>query len=243
MKTYTFVSDQSLFLALFLALVYFQSPNIKEVAEINTQYPVENALKATVKIQSIYHEDGVPVMETGSGAFISEDGLIVTNYHVIDQAEQISVLDYTGKRYEVKVLKTNPQADLALIKIQVQSQAFFTLGQSKRLKLGEVVFAIGSPLNLDFSLTSGIVGAFDRQPKVIAHSERQEHFIQTDVPINSGCSGGPLLNAAGELVGINTAIASKSGRFEGYSFAIPAEFIQEFLQKKFLATKGNILKG
>lgn len=188
------------------------------------------ALAATVKVESVLEDDGLRVSKTGSGALISPEGLIVTNYHNIGQARHITVAQYDGSSQLAVMVAAEPQKDLAFLKIEGNNLDCFQLGDSGMLQLGEPVYTIGNPAGLDFTLTSGIVSAFNRKLDVIHYPSRKEAFIQTDAPINSGCSGGPLLNRKGELVGVNTALGGHSGHFEGYSFAQPVEMVKELLK-------------
>jgi serine protease Do len=190
----------------------------------------ESALEATVKIETTFEEDGVKISKKGSGVLVSEDGLIVTNYHNIGRAQLIEATYYNGTSQAALLVLADPRTDLAFLRVEGERFPHIRRGNSKALQLGERVFAIGNPHDLDFSLTSGVVSAFNRKLTVIRHPNPLESFIQTDVPINPGCSGGPLLNKAGELVGINTAIVGRSGHFEGYSFAQPVEMVSELIE-------------
>ena len=173
--------------------------------------------------------DGIALK--GAGALISPKGLIITNYHNINEAQTIEVTLYDGRRLPACLLEYNDRWDLALLRIEDEGLPYIKMGNSRSVNIGQHVYAVGNPRKLDFTLTSGIVGALGRQLDVINHVNPVEHFIQTDVVINPGCSGGPLMNAKGELIGINTAISTRSGRFEGYSFAQPVDMVKVLLNE------------
>jgi serine protease Do len=161
---------------------------------------------------------------TGSGFIISEDGYIVTNRHVVAGADQITVVMKDRKSYDAKLIGQDPQTDVAVLKVDGKNFPAVALGDDDRLRIGEWVLAIGNPLGLDFTVTAGIVSAKGRGSQdvpVNTGATSITDFIQTDAAINPGNSGGPLVNIRGEIVGINTAIASGTGRYEGYGFAIP----------------------
>ncbi|MFI3318587.1 MAG: Do family serine endopeptidase [Rikenellaceae bacterium] len=163
----------------------------------------------------------------GSGVIISEDGYVVTNNHVVDGASSLKVNLYDGRSYEAEVIGTDPNTDIALVKIDAKDLPTIPFGSSDALRLGEWVLAIGSPLNLQSTITAGIVSAKARQLDVIAEEFRVESFIQTDAAVNPGNSGGALVNAHGELVGINTLIMSQTGSYVGYSFAVPETIVKK----------------
>lgn len=157
----------------------------------------------------------------GSGVIVSADGYILTNNHVIDRAGAISVMTSDNRKFTAKIVGTDPRTDLAVLKIDAKGLKPIAFGDSEKLRVGEWVLAIGSPLgqNLARSVTQGIVSAKGRVNVGLAD---YEDFIQTDAAINPGNSGGPLVNIGGELVGINTAIASRTGGFDGIGFAVPS---------------------
>jgi serine protease Do len=189
-----------------------------------------------------------PQMASGSGVIISPDGYIVTNNHVVAKAEKIQVVTNDHRQFEAKVIGTDPNTDLALIKIEGNGLPIVKLGNSDAVRVGEWVLAVGNPFKLNSTVTAGIVSAKGRQINIIGHDEdnddnpfpvRQqdnptlkkgiESFIQTDAAINPGNSGGALVNTAGELIGINAAIASHTGSYEGYGFAIPINLAKKVL--------------
>ncbi len=162
-----------------------------------------------------------PVMGFGSGVIVSGDGYIVTNNHVIQGMDEIEVVLNDKRSFTAEVIGTDRSTDLALLKIEADDLHFLKYGDSDILKLGEWVLAVGNPYNLTSTVTAGIVSAKARDLNILQDQLRIEAFIQTDAAVNPGNSGGALVNTFGELVGINTAIASRTGAFTGYSFAIP----------------------
>jgi serine protease Do len=176
----------------------------------------------------------------GSGFLISPDGYILTNNHVVGEADQVLVKLQNGREYTAKIIGTDPPTDLAVIKIEEKGLPYLQLGDSNKLEVGDWVLAVGNPFGLSHSLTAGIVSAKGRSG--IGLSD-YEDFIQTDAAINPGNSGGPLVNLDGEVVGINTAIFSHSGGYMGIGFAIPinmAKHIREQLVDKGQVTRGRI---
>jgi len=166
----------------------------------------------------------------GSGVIISEDGYIVTNNHVIEGADQIEVTLENNQTFKAKLVGSDPATDVALIKIDAQNLPLLKFGDSDALRLGEWVLAIGNPYNLRSTVTAGIVSAKARSMPSMDGEFKIEAFIQTDAAVNSGNSGGALINTKGELVGINTAIASKTGAFTGYSFAVPTTIVKKIVE-------------
>jgi len=164
---------------------------------------------------------------SGSGVIISPNGLIVTNNHVIDEADEISVVLNDKREFIAKLIGTDPSTDIALIKINASDLPVLKFSNSDNLRLGEWVLAVGNPFNLTSTVTAGIVSAKSRDIGINQDQMRIESFIQTDAAVNPGNSGGALVNIRGELVGINTAIASQTGSYSGYSFAIPANIVQK----------------
>ena len=217
-------------------------------------YAAENAVKAVVNIESIrevqyggrsrgydpfYEFFGIPYgggygepqtreqRAGGSGVIISEDGYIVTNNHVIEDATKLKVKLNDGRTFDAKLIGTDPTTDVALIKIDEKNLPTIPFGNSDNLRLGEWVLAIGSPFNLQSTITAGIVSAKARQLGVMPNEFRVESFIQTDAAVNPGNSGGALVNTRGELVGINTVIKSSTGSYIGYSFAVPETIVRK----------------
>ena len=162
-------------------------------------------------------------MAEGSGVIISPDGYIVTNNHVVDESVNLQVVTNDGHEYKAKVIGRDPNTDIALIKIDAKNLAYLTWGNSDALKLGEWVLAVGNPFNLTSTVTAGIVSAKSRSIGIIQGQKLPlESFIQTDAAVNPGNSGGALVDSRGNLVGINTAIASQTGSYTGYAFAVPS---------------------
>ena len=182
-------------------------------------------------------ENGPKKQSLGSGFIISRDGYIMTNYHVVDGADEIVVRMNDRREFIADVIGKDERSDMALIKIEAEDLPAVKLGDSKDLKVGEWVLAIGSPFGFDHSVTAGIVSAKGRN----LPSENYVPFIQTDVAINPGNSGGPLFNLDGEVVGINSQIYSRSGGFMGLSFAIPIEVAMEVADQ--LKTQGRVTRG
>jgi Do/DeqQ family serine protease len=168
---------------------------------------------------------------SGSGVIIRQDGYIVTNNHVVQGASKIEVTMNNNKTYEAKVIGTDPATDVALIKIDAEGLPIVPIGDSDKLRLGEWVLAIGSPLGeqLRGTITAGIVSAKGRSMPNMTGEFKIESFIQTDAAVNPGNSGGALVNKAGELVGINTAIVSQTGAYSGYSFAVPSNIVKKIV--------------
>lgn len=163
---------------------------------------------------------------SGSGVIISEDGYIVTNNHVVANASQVEVTLHNNKSYKAKVVGTDPATDIAVIKIEASGLKYLKLADSDKLRLGQWVLAIGSPYELKGTVTAGIVSAKGRSMPNYTGEFKIESFIQTDAAVNPGNSGGALVNLDGELVGINTAILSRTGTFTGYSFAVPTNIVK-----------------
>lgn len=171
----------------------------------------------------------------GSGVIISSDGYIITNNHVIENAQKIKVILNDKREFEAKMVGADPSTDIALLKVEAKDLQYLTYGNSNDLKLGEWVLAVGNPFNLTSTVTAGIVSARSRNLGINEDQLSIESFIQTDAAVNPGNSGGALVNQQGNLVGINTAIASRTGSFAGYSFAVPVTIVSKVVEdlKKF----------
>lgn len=172
---------------------------------------------------------------SGSGVIVSNDGYIVTNNHVIENAKEIEVTLNDNRKYKAKIIGTDPSTDLAVLKIEETDLTAIPLGNSDALRVGEWVLAVGNPFNLTSTVTAGIVSAKARNINLLSERGRNdivpiESFIQTDAAVNPGNSGGALVNTNGELVGINTAIASQTGSYAGYAFAIPVDLVQKVMK-------------
>lgn len=169
-----------------------------------------------------------PMQEgSGSGVIISNDGYIVTNNHVIDKSKEIEVTLNDNRTFKGKLIGADPNTDIALIKIDAENLPVIIFGNSDSLKVGEWVLAVGNPFNLTSTVTAGIVSAKARNINILNAAMKIESFIQTDAAVNPGNSGGALVNTRGELVGINTAIASQTGSYAGYAFAVPVSIVQK----------------
>lgn len=170
-----------------------------------------------------------PYVGYGSGVIIAGDGYIVTNNHVVEGASKIEVTLNDKRLYEAELIGTDPSTDLALIKITENKLPYLIYGNSDELQIGEWVLAIGNPFNLTSTVTAGIVSAKARNINILGSNTAIESFIQTDAAVNRGNSGGALVNNSGYLVGINAAIASQTGVYEGYSFAIPVNIVKKVM--------------
>ena len=215
-------------------------------------YAAENAVKAVVNIEAVQqvemprrrgydpfleffgipqgYDEGPQFREQragGSGVIISTDGYVVTNNHVVDGASKLRVKLNDGRSFDAKLIGKDSATDLALLKIEASDLPTLAFGSSDALRLGEWVLAIGSPFDLQSTITAGIVSAKARNLGVIPNDFRIEAFIQTDAAVNPGNSGGALVNTHGELVGINTLIKSQTGSYIGYSFAIPESIVRK----------------
>lgn len=177
-----------------------------------------------------YSGETEPVTGIGSGVIITADGYIVTNNHVIDKSQKVSVTLNDKREFVAKVVGTDQSTDLALLKIDTDGLPFITFGNSDALKIGEWVLAVGNPFNISSTVTAGIVSAKGRSMAIIEDRNRIESFIQTDASVNRGNSGGALVNLRGEMVGINTAILSPTGGNVGISFAIPTSIVQKVVK-------------
>ena len=208
-----------------------------------------------------HYRQQAPQRASGSGVIISPDGYIVTNNHVVDKADKIEVTTNDRRTFQAKVIGTDPNTDLALIKVNATDLPIVKLGNSDEAKVGEWVLAVGNPFNLTSTVTAGIISAKGRNIGIIGHAENQEEgspfgnqgqssgklnaaiesFIQTDAAINPGNSGGALVNTRGELIGINAAIASQTGSYEGYGFAIPVNLAKKVLND--IEKYGTVKRG
>ncbi len=182
---------------------------------------------------------------SGSGVIISADGYIVTNNHVVQDAEEVTVILNDRRELKAKVIATDPNTDLAVVQVQASNLPFLTFGNSDDIRVGEWVLAVGNPFNLESTVTAGIVSAKGRNINIIGDNNSAdapiESFIQTDAAVNPGNSGGALVNLKGELIGINTAIASGNGQFAGYSFAVPVSIVKKVTGD--LLKYGNVQRG
>lgn len=178
---------------------------------------------------------------SGSGIIISEQGHILTNVHVIDKAEKIKIILSDKRTFDAEIIGMDPLTEVAVIKIDGKNLPVATLGNSDSCQIGEWVLAIGNPLELQSTVTAGIISAKERALDIIGDTYGVENFIQTDAAINPGNSGGPLVNLKGEIIGINTAIATESGYNQGYGFAIPINIAKEIMED--LIYQGRVVRG
>lgn len=185
--------------------------------------------------------DSEPVIGGASGVILTPDGYIVTNNHVVKDADEIEVTLHNGKSYKAKIIGTDPQTDLALIKIDEKNLSFIAFGDSDTIEVGEWVVAVGNPFNLASTVTAGIVSAKTRNINILRDQGAIESFIQTDAVMNPGNSGGALVTLDGKLIGINTAIASPTGVYAGYAFAIPVDIVKKVSND--LMNYGSVQRG
>jgi serine protease Do len=229
--------------------VYYTSEFQKDSLATDFTVAAERSVDAVVHVMTSYVNEGYssgnplfdyffgprnipnpePIMGSGSGVILTRDGFIVTNNHVIDNATEIKVILNDKRSYVAKLVGKDPNTDIALLKINATDLPFLPFGNSDNLKVGQWVLAIGNPFNLTSTVTAGIVSAKARNIQIIQDSYAIESFIQTDAAVNPGNSGGALVNLKGELVGINTAIASRTGSYSGYSFAIPSTIAKKIV--------------
>ena len=231
------------------AVVYIRTTYAAQSAQNDQQSQLQQMFGDMFGGQGRQMQQG-PQMASGSGVIISPDGYIVTNNHVVDKAEKIEITTNDHQIFKAKVIGTDPNTDLALIKIEGRNLPVVKLGNSDAVKVGEWVLAVGNPFKLTSTVTAGIVSAKGRGLNLIGNEDQGENqspfgrtnlqqgpklnkaiesFIQTDAAINPGNSGGALVNTNGELIGINSAIASHTGSYEGYGFAIPINLAKKVL--------------
>lgn len=187
-----------------------------------------------------YHNRG-QAQASGSGVIISADGFIATNNHVIRRADKVEVILNDKRSYIAEVIGRDPTTDLALLKIEGGEFQHLSFGNSEDVVIGEWVLAVGNPFNLTSTVTAGIVSAKGRSLNLLDEEFAIESFIQTDAAVNPGNSGGALINTNGQLVGINTAIASETGSFSGYSFAVPVNIVRKVMED--LREFGEVQRG
>ena len=224
-------------------------------SDTNTDFTVaaEKTIHAVVHVKNVtntkgpqslmdffygYESYSTPQIGTGSGVIVSPDGYIVTNNHVIEEASELEVTLNNNANYAAKVIGTDPNSDLALLKIEAEEELpYLTFGDSDRSAVGEWVLAVGNPFNLTSTVTAGIISAKARS----ISTANNLSFIQTDAAVNPGNSGGALVNTKGELIGINTAIKSRTGSYVGYSFAIPSNTAKKVIED--LLEFGKVQRG
>jgi serine protease Do len=189
-----------------------------------------------------FHDYGVPKkwkeQSLGSGVIVSSDGYIITNNHVVEKGDEIKVTLFDKRTFKGKIVGADPKTDIAIVRIDARDLPTLTWGDSEKLQVGEFVLAIGNPYSLSHTVTMGIISAVGRANVGIAD---YEDFIQTDAAINPGNSGGPLVNIKGELIGINTAIFSRTGGYQGIGFAVPSNMVRLVMDQ--LVQKGKVTRG
>ncbi len=213
--------------------------NISTVSEVTANlspFPNDDIFRKFFGMPVVPQKQRVEAL--GSGFIISPDGYILTNYHVVKDAVKIKVTLLSGKEYSAKVIGVDNTIDVALIKINAKKLPYASLGNSSKIKIGQWVIAIGNPFGLNFSVTAGIISALGREG--ITRSPLQQ-LIQTDAAINRGNSGGPLIDLNGNVIGINTAIVSSSGGFEGIGFAVPINLAKNVIPQ--LKKNGMVKRG
>ncbi|WP_372751974.1 Do family serine endopeptidase [Labilibaculum sp.] len=223
--------------------------SVNTAPQIDLTYAAEMSVKSVVHVKTLYSNDEYqsnPFYDflfgengrsqqpkasvgSGSGVIISTDGYIVTNNHVVEGSKLISVVLYDKREYEGKLIGQDPYTDLALIKIDEKDLPKMDLGNSDDIKLGEWVLAVGNPFNLTSTVTAGIISAKARNLGLNGNRMSIESFLQTDAAVNPGNSGGALVDTRGHLIGINTAIESRTGSYSGYSFAIPVTIVEKVI--------------
>lgn len=224
-----------------------------EAAPTDFVYAAEKTVNAVVHVKNVsqqerrsgsildffYGFEGTPrpQLGTGSGVIISPDGYIVTNNHVIDNSLQLEVTLNNNRTYTARIVGTDPNSDIALLKIDEEELPYLAFGNSDNTRVGEWVLAVGNPFNLTSTVTAGIISAKARS----LSDTRDQSFIQTDAAVNPGNSGGALVNTTGELIGINTAITSQTGSYIGYSFAVPSNIAKKVVED--IMEYGEVQKG
>ena len=223
-----------------------ESDNVIIQNTVNFEKAAEKAIKSVVHIKSKYLEDEIyryydpffgnryfnnprEKVASGSGVIISENGYIITNMHVINDAKEMEVVLNDKRTYTAKILGSDVNSDLALLKIEANELPSLKFANSNNLKIGQWVLAVGNPFNLSSTVTAGIISAKSREINIL-NDGGIEAFIQTDAAINPGNSGGALVNTQGELIGINTAIHSNTGSYTGYGFAIPSNMVKKIIK-------------
>lgn len=197
-------------------------------AELAT--PAVVNIRALIPSGSGIWSSGSLTGSSGSGVIVSPDGMIVTNHHVVERSTDIKVTLADKREYKAKIIGSDSSTDIALLKIDETELPFAVFGNSDSLRVGEWVLAVGNPFNLESTVTAGIISAKGRNINILGGESSIESFIQTDAAVNPGNSGGALVNTAGELIGINTAIITESGSYEGYSFAVPSNLVQKIIR-------------
>jgi serine protease Do len=232
----------------------FSDSSYRVPRDLNFLSSVQNVVDGVVHIRATYGSGSFSLNplelafrpeehSSGSGVIITDDGYIVTNYHVIEDATNIEVVLDNNQRFFAKIIGTDPSTDLALLKVKAKGLPFLRYGNSDDVRLGEWVLAVGNPFDLNSTVTAGIVSAKARNIRILQEKNnlQVESFIQTDAAVNVGNSGGALVNLKGELIGINSAIATATGTYAGYSFAIPVSLVKKVMDD--LLEFGRVQRG
>ena len=222
--------------------------SVVSAAPTNFTKAAESVTAAVVNVKTFQEESGFPLWRSGtyssssgSGVIVSPDGYIVTNNHVISDGGTIEITLNDKRELKAEIIGIDLATDLALLRIKADNLAYLPFGNSDSLRVGEWVLAIGNPFDLESTVTAGIVSAKGRSIDILEGNDRIESFIQTDAAVNPGNSGGALVNTNGELIGINTAIITRTGRYEGYSFAVPSNLAAKVV--KDLRDYGVVQRG
>ena len=210
-----------------------------EAAEVAT--PAVVNIRALIQTGGNIWGGGAMTGSSGSGVVVSPDGYIVTNHHVVEKSNDIKVTLSDKRTYQAKLVGSDPSTDVAVLKIEEQELPFMVFGNSDSVRVGEWVLAVGNPFNLESTVTAGIISAKGRNINILSGAASIESFIQTDAAVNPGNSGGALVNTAGELIGVNTAIITESGSYEGYSFAVPSNLVKKVVRD--LREFGNVQRA
>jgi serine protease Do len=208
-------------------------------AEVAT--PAVVNIKALQESEGGFFRGGSMYGSSGSGVIVSPDGYVVTNHHVVENSTDIKVTLADKREYKARLVGSDPSTDIALLRIQEEDLPFMVFGNSDSVRVGEWVLAVGNPFNLTSTVTAGIISAKGRSINILGGGASIESFLQTDAAVNPGNSGGALVNTLGELIGINTAIITESGNYEGYSFAVPANLVQKIVRD--LREFGNVQRA
>ncbi|MBT8271666.1 MAG: trypsin-like peptidase domain-containing protein, partial [Bacteroidia bacterium] len=233
-------------------VINVSNPITVPIDDVDFTYAAEKTIDAVVHVKNTTISRGYTTLEdlifgrpsqraqigTGSGVIISPDGFIITNNHVIEGAQTISITTNDNVTMEAELIGTDPKTDIALLKVDYDEDLpFTTFGDSDNARIGEWVLAVGNPFNLTSTVTAGIISAKSRD----LSGRNTQSFIQTDAAVNQGNSGGALVNTNGELIGINTAITSQTGSYVGYSFAVPSNIARKVIQD--IMEFGNVQNG
>lgn len=225
------------------AVVSIETERVVSKVDVKKYHEDENKLWDLFqdKLNPFRSPQRFPMRGSGSGIIVHEKGYILTNTHVVDDASRLEVTLTDNRKFRGRIVGIDPLTEVAVIKIKGDNLPVAQLGNSDNLQVGEWVMAIGNPLELRFTVTAGIISAIGRNMNIIQDSWGIENFIQTDAVINPGNSGGAMVNLQGEVIGVNTAIATRTGFYEGYGFAIPINLAKTIMED--LITKGRVARA